>query len=172
MMKFQLAALAAACLVAVVLGHGAMVQPRSRNSVDWKELPDNPHKGIHNTWQVRSKKSRRPAPPHPPSRGSKPGRLRLADGGRAGVKRGGLHCGGGLTRSFVRPRPHVVAVSPFFFFSCALRASGLQQPDGRAVQQRAGRLLVRALDRLPVVYVCVYACVRVLGAAVDSREYN
>jgi len=50
-MKLQLAALAAACLAAVVLGHGAMVEPRSRNSVDWTEVPNDGGKGIHNTHQ-------------------------------------------------------------------------------------------------------------------------
>ena len=36
-------------LVVVVHGHGAMVHPRSRNSIDWEEVPDDPHRGIHNT---------------------------------------------------------------------------------------------------------------------------
>merc|ERR1719265_2009494 len=36
-------------LVGVVDGHGAMVHPRSRNSIDWEEVPDNASKNIHNT---------------------------------------------------------------------------------------------------------------------------
>ena len=32
-------------------GHGAMVTPRSRNSVDWLEVKNDPSKGIHNTFQ-------------------------------------------------------------------------------------------------------------------------
>ena len=35
--------------VATVDGHGAIVHPRSRNSIDWSEVPDDPSKGIHNT---------------------------------------------------------------------------------------------------------------------------
>ena len=48
-MKSVMLALALAALVATVHGHGAMVHPRSRNSIDWAEVPDNPSKGIHNT---------------------------------------------------------------------------------------------------------------------------
>ena len=36
-------------LFAAVRGHGAMVHPRSRNSIDYAEVPDDPSKGIHNT---------------------------------------------------------------------------------------------------------------------------
>lgn len=36
-------------LFVAVHGHGAMVHPRSRNSIDWAEVPDDPSKGIHNT---------------------------------------------------------------------------------------------------------------------------
>jgi hypothetical protein len=47
--------LAALCSIAVSLttvdGHGAMVTPRSRNSVDWTEVKNDPSKGIHNTFQ-------------------------------------------------------------------------------------------------------------------------
>jgi hypothetical protein len=33
-------------------GHGSMVHPRSRNSVDWPEVKNDPSKGIHNTWST------------------------------------------------------------------------------------------------------------------------
>jgi len=36
-------------LFVAVHGHGAMVHPRSRNSIDWAEVPDDPSKGLHNT---------------------------------------------------------------------------------------------------------------------------
>jgi len=36
-------------LFVAVHGHGAMVHPRSRNSIDWAEVPDDQSKGIHNT---------------------------------------------------------------------------------------------------------------------------
>lgn len=38
-------------LVVTIHGHGAMVHPRSRNSIDWQEVPDDPSKGIHNTGE-------------------------------------------------------------------------------------------------------------------------
>jgi len=38
----------------LVAAHGAMVTPRSRNSVDWTEVKDDPSKGIHNVWAVCS----------------------------------------------------------------------------------------------------------------------
>ena len=37
-----------------VKAHGAMVTPRSRNTIDYEEIHDDPSKGIHNVWQVCS----------------------------------------------------------------------------------------------------------------------
>ena len=42
---------ALAAVVAIAHGHGAMVHPRSRNSIDWEEVPNDPSKGIHNTGE-------------------------------------------------------------------------------------------------------------------------
>lgn len=53
MMKLQQVLFACLC-VGSAWGHGAMVEPRSRNSVDWTEVTNNASKGIHNTWQVCS----------------------------------------------------------------------------------------------------------------------
>lgn len=38
--------------ISAVTGHGMMVTPRPRNSVDWLEVPNAPHKGIHNTFTI------------------------------------------------------------------------------------------------------------------------
>ena len=51
MLKFLVAS---ALLPVTVDGHGALVTPRSRNAVDWDEVPNDPSKGIHNTWQICS----------------------------------------------------------------------------------------------------------------------
>jgi len=50
-MKRSATPLLAFGLISVADGHGAMVEPRSRNSVDWAEVPDDPSKGIHNTGE-------------------------------------------------------------------------------------------------------------------------
>ena len=46
--------LIALAFLPLAAGHGAMVHPRSRNSIDYEEIKNDPSRGIHNVWSVCS----------------------------------------------------------------------------------------------------------------------